>query len=425
MAGTFDGAASGGKIGNINYSRGELLNPGWIGLKEKDLPLTLPKVKYYEPTGTGESPLANIESWVNVKCPNCGKPAKRETNTMPQWAGSCWYYLAFALGDKKIKLKASQAKQFWDEKILRYWSPVDFYVGGVEHATRHLIYARFWHKFLFDIGVLSEKEPFAKLVNQGMILGPDGQKMSKSLGNVVSPDEIIKKYGADSLRMYEMFMGPLEASKPWDINGIVGVYRFLNRVYQMSREVWNASVKDGKHGVKNPTSDIRHPTSVIDKETAQKIQRLLHQTIKKVGEDILAMQFNTAVSSLMEFSNALNEAKTKLSKKDKQKFISQLVLILFPFAPHLSSEVWSWQSKTVAELQKWAKYNPAWLKKQISVYAVQVNGKVRDMLRVPASLPQDGVLRKAKSSGKISKWLQGKKITQTIFVKDRIINFVV
>jgi leucyl-tRNA synthetase len=220
--------------------------------------------------------------------------------------------------------------------------------------------------------------------------------------------------------MYEMFMGPLEASKPWDINGIVGVYRFLNRIWQMSCEAW-----DVKRGAKNPKSEIRNPKSVIDKETAQKIQRLLHQTIKKVGEDILAMRFNTAVSSLMEFSNALNEGKTKLSNKDKQKFISQLVLILFPFAPHLSSEIWSWQSKTAAELQKWPKYNPAWLKKQISVYAVQVNGKVRDMLRVPASLPQDGVLRKAKSSGKISKWLQGKKIKQTIFVKDRIINFVI
>ena len=410
------------KIGNLSFSLGEASNPGWIGLEEKDLPLKLPKVKYYEPTGTGESPLAGIESWVNVKCPNCGKPAKRETNTMPQWAGSCWYYLAFVLGDKKLKLKASRAKQFWDQKVLRYWlgGGVDFYVGGVEHATRHLIYARFWHKFLFDIGVLPDKEPFAKLVNQGMILGSDGQKMSKSLGNVVNPDEIIKKYGADCVRMYEMFMGPLEASKPWDINGIVGVYRFLNRVWQMSCEAWNV-----KRGAKNPKSEIRNPKSVIDKEATQNVQRLLHQTIKKVGEDILAMQFNTAVSSLMEFSNAFNEDKTKLSNKDKQKVISQLVLILLPFAPHLSSEIWSWQNKTAAELQKWPKYNPVWLKKQNYIYAVQVNGKVRDTLRVPVSLPQDEVVKKAKSSGKISKWLSGKKIKQTIFVKDRIINFVV
>ncbi len=424
------------KIQKKEYSLGELLNPGWIGLKEKDLPLSLPKVKYYEPTGTGESPLANIESWVNVKCPNCGKPAKRETNTMPQWAGSCWYYLAFALGDKKLKLKATQAKQFWDQKVLKYWfganrlatpnqpaggaGGVDFYVGGVEHATRHLIYARFWHKFLFDIGVLFDKEPFAKLVNQGLILGSDGERMSKSRGNVVSPDEIVKKHGADTVRMYEMFMGPLEASKPWDTNGILGVYRFLNRIHFLANEAW-----DVKRKAKNSKFEIRNSKSVIEKEATRKIQRLLHQTIKKVGEDILAMRFNTAVSTLMEFSNALNEAKTKLSNQDKRNFISQLVLILFPFAPHLSSEIWSWQSKTAAELQKWPKYNPAWLKKQISVYAIQINGKVRDTLRVPVSLPQDGVVKKAKSSGKISKWLQGKKIKQTIFVKDRIINFVV
>ncbi len=424
------------KIQKKEYSLGELLNPGWIGLKDKDLPLTLPKVQYYEPTGTGESPLAGIESWVNVKCPNCGKSAKRETNTMPQWAGSCWYYLAFALGDKKIKLKANQAKKFWDRKVLEYWlggsrlaprnsaqrneGGVDFYVGGVEHATRHLIYARFWHKFLFDINVLSEKEPFAKLVNQGMILGADGQKMSKSLGNVVNPDEIIKKYGADSVRIYEMFMGPLEASKPWDTNGIVGVYRFLNRIYSLANEVWGVGRK-----VKKPRAESREPRAVVDKEATQKIRQLLHQTIKKVGEDILTMQFNTAVSSLMEFSNAFNESKTKLSNKDKQKFISQLVLILFPFAPHLSSEIWSWQSKASVELQKWPKCNPAWLKKQSSVYAVQVNGKIRDTLRVPASSSQDGVIKKARSSGKISGWLQGKKIKRIIFVKDRIVNFVI
>ncbi|KKS06978.1 MAG: Leucine-tRNA ligase, partial [Parcubacteria group bacterium GW2011_GWB1_41_4] len=181
------------KIKNREYSLGEIINPGWVGLKEKDLPLTLPKVKYYEPTGTGESPLANIESWVKTKCPKCGFLARRETNTMPQWAGSCWYYLAFALGDKQLKLKGKDVKKFWNQKILKYWKEVDFYVGGVEHATRHLIYARFWHKFLFDLGILSNKEPFAKLVNQGLILGPDGEKMSKSRGNVVNPDEIVEK----------------------------------------------------------------------------------------------------------------------------------------------------------------------------------------------------------------------------------------
>jgi len=289
---------------------------------------------------------------------------------------------------------------------------VDMYVGGTEHATRHLIYARFWHKFLFDLGVLPGKEPFAKLVNQGMILGSDGEKMSKSRGNVVNPDEIIRKYGADSVRMYEMFMGPLETAKPWDTNGIVGVYRFLSRVHFLANEAYNKKQK-GKLAKKS------------DPATTKKTKQLLHQTIKKVSEDILAMQFNTAVSSLMEFSNAFNEAKDKISNQDKQKLISQLVLILFPFAPHLSSEIWSWQNKAAAELQKWPKYNPALLRKQSSTYAVQVNGKVRDTLRVLASLSQDGVIKKARTSGKISKWLQGKKIKQTIFVKDRVINFVI
>ncbi|KKT89181.1 MAG: Leucine-tRNA ligase [Parcubacteria group bacterium GW2011_GWC1_45_9] len=407
------------KIGNLGFSLGEAMNPGWIGLKEKDLPLTLPKVKYYEPTGTGESPLANIESWVNVKCPNCGSKAKRETNTMPQWAGSCWYYLAFALGNKQIKLKASQAKKFWDRKILEYWSPVDFYVGGVEHATRHLIYARFWHKFLFDLGVLPDVEPFAKLVNQGLISGSDGEKMSKSRGNVVNPDEIVKKFGADSVRIYEMFMGPLEAAKPWDTNGIVGIYRFLNRVWQTA-----INLQQKTYNKKQKTRS-NQSTNKPDKEETNKIKRLLHQTIKKVTEDIKAMQFNTAISAQMEFLNGFIDAKTRLSEKDRKDFLSQFILLLYPFAPHLASEVWSFSNKTLIESGKWPKFDEALFKKQSFVYAIQVNGKIRDTLTAPLSMSQEEIVKKSSMSPKVSKWLQGKKLKQTIFVKDKIVNFVV
>ncbi|MCX6737120.1 MAG: leucine--tRNA ligase, partial [Candidatus Parcubacteria bacterium] len=203
---------------------------GNVPLSGKDLPLKLPEVKNYQPSGIGESPLANIESWVKVKCPKCGGWAERETNTMPQWAGSCWYYMGYLLSDK---LKLKDPKKFWDKKVLDYWLPVDFYIGGLEHAVLHLLYARFWHKFLYDIKIVSQPEPFYKLVNQGMILGADGEKMSKSLGNVVNPTDIIKKYGADTLRLYEMFMGPLADAKPWNTNGILGMVRFLSKVWQV------------------------------------------------------------------------------------------------------------------------------------------------------------------------------------------------
>ncbi|MEW5805630.1 MAG: class I tRNA ligase family protein, partial [Patescibacteria group bacterium] len=408
------------RIKNKGFSKGEIMNPGWVALSEKDLPLTLPEVKYYEPTGTGESPLANIDSWVQTKCPKCGGSANRETNTMPGWAGSCWYYLAFALGKKQLNLKAKNAKKFWDWKILKYWfnpvahqksGGVDFYVGGIEHAARHLIYARFWHKFLYDLGLVPNKEPFVKLLNQGLILGPDNEKMSKSRGNVVNPDEVIEKYGADSLRMYEMFMGPLEMPKPWDTNGIIGVYRFLSRVWllaeEMSKRQQNKSAK------------------AINKKTEKSVKQLLHQTIKKVTEDIEAMQFNTAIAGLMEFLNSLTSNKNELSKKSTETYLKTFILLLYPFAPYLSSEVWSKFSRVRIELQAWPKYSRDLVKAEKIVYAVQVNGKLRDTLTVPASSTQAEVIKKALASDKAAKWLDKRKIKKTIFVKDKIINFVI
>ncbi|MEK9186576.1 MAG: class I tRNA ligase family protein, partial [Patescibacteria group bacterium] len=273
---------------------------------EKDLPVELPKVKNYEPTGKAESPLAAIKKWVNVKCPQCGGPAKRETNTMPQWAGSNWYYLAYLSKEPKgYKLKTQN---------FEYWLPVDIYVGGVEHAVLHLLYARFWHKFLYDIGAVPTKEPFQRLVNQGLILGPDGQKMSKSKGNVISPDDMVKEFGADSLRLYEMFMGPLEDAKPWDPSGIVGLHRFLNRANNLVLK---------RRTLRDSSSSL---TSQSDK-----IQQSLHKTIKKVTEDIKNFHFNTAISALMILLNELEKADAI-----PKEFYSVYCKLLFPFAPHLA-----------------------------------------------------------------------------------------
>ncbi|KKW44070.1 MAG: Leucine-tRNA ligase, partial [Candidatus Peregrinibacteria bacterium GW2011_GWA2_54_9] len=277
---------------------------------EEDLPVELPKVKNYEPTGEAESPLAGIKKWVNVKCPKCGGSAKRETNTMPQWAGSCWYYLAYIMrGTSNFQLTTSNA--------FSYWLPVDLYVGGVEHAVLHLLYVRFWHKFLYDIGVVGTKEPFQKLVNQGLILGPDNQKMSKSRGNVINPDDLVKEFGADSLRLYEMFIGPLEDAKPWQTEGIIGVHRFLSRVY-------------------NLISKIKNQKSKLQIKNKKNTDKIIHQTIKKVTEDIQNFRFNTAISAMMILLN-------ELEKQPESVVIGHLSLfirLLFPFAPHLAQECW-------------------------------------------------------------------------------------
>ena len=263
-----------------------------------ELPVALPAVEKYEPAGTGESPLATIEEWVNVVDPKTGKKAKRETNTMPQWAGSCWYYLRFCDPENKTEP--------WNSKIENYWMPVDLYVGGAEHAVLHLLYSRFWHKVLYDLGLVSTKEPFHKLVNQGMILGEDGEKMSKSRGNVINPDTVVKEYGADALRLYEMFMGPLDKTKPWSMNGVKGVYNFLNRA--------NRFFLDPKN-----YTDLEVEPTINVKE--------MHKMIQKVTEDIQELHFNTAISQMMIYLNQLYKS-GKVSRQSAEKF----ALVLSPFA---------------------------------------------------------------------------------------------
>ncbi len=355
---------------------------------EKDLPVELPKVKNYEPTGNAESPLAGIKSWVNVKCPNCQGPAKRETNTMPQWAGSCWYYLRYLdLTNKKILV---------DPKKEKHWMPVDLYIGGVEHAVLHLLYARFWHKVLFDIGAASTKEPFTKLVNQGLILGPDGQKMSKSRGNVVNPDDMVKEFGADSLRLYEMFMGPLEDAKPWDPRGIVGLYRFLARAYNLFSVV--------AKGAKSSEAAIK----------------LLNKTIKKVSEDIQSFHFNTAISAMMILLNEMEKSGVGPVE------LAVLARMLSPFAPHLAQECWSLLGKkSLLDYEQWPAWDESLVAEEIFELLIQINGKMRHKTVVKKGIGQREAEAQALQHPEIKKWLKGKQPQKVIFVKDRLINFIV
>lgn len=359
---------------------------GVIPVKEKDLPVKLPKVKSYEPTGEAESPLANISSFMNVKI---GKEKYlRESNTMPQWAGSSWYYLRYM--DPKNK------KNLVDKKKEKYWNTVDLYVGGAEHATRHLIYARFWHKFLYDIGVVSTKEPFKRLQNVGLIIASDGRKMSKRFGNVINPDEIIKHYGADTLRMYEMFMGPFEQSVSWNEDNIFGVRRFLERVWRMGDRV-NVKAK-----------------------TDSKFQILLNKTIKKITDDIETMSFNTSVSAMMILLNEM-EKFDEINRKDFESFLK----ILSPFAPHIASELWSKiGNKKILCLESWPKADPKKLEELEVKMAIQINGKVRGEILVTFEEIEEDIVNRAKEVPGIDKWLLGKEIIKVIFVKNRLINFV-
>jgi leucyl-tRNA synthetase len=364
-------------------------------LAETDLPIRLPDLEQYRPTGTGESPLALATDWVNFKGKD-GENWTRETNTMPQWAGSCWYYLRFIdpLNDQRA----------WDSAKEKYWMPVDLYVGGAEHAVLHLLYARFWHKVLFDLGHVSTKEPFYKLVNQGMILGENGEKMSKSRGNVVNPDDVIREWGADSLRLYEMFMGPLEATKPWNTKGISGVHRFLQRV-------WRYYVDEaGK-------LNVEVQKSTIDGD----LNRLLHKTIKRVGEDIEHMRFNTAISAMMEFINAAYKS-PGIDRQSAEKFI----LLLGSFAPHLAEEIWSLLGKTGSiALQRFPDYEAALTIEDKVVLSIQVNGKMRATIEVSKSSGQAEVIAAAKSIESVSRHLEGMTIKKEIYVPGKIINFVV
>jgi leucyl-tRNA synthetase len=360
-------------------------------LDENELPLPLPAVEKYEPSGTGESPLATIDNWVNVICPKTGQKARRETNTMPQWAGSCWYYLRF--------IDPQNTEAAWDKKLEKYWMPVDLYIGGAEHAVLHLLYARFWHKVLFDLGYVSTKEPFKKLVNQGLILGEDGEKMSKSRGNVVNPDSIVQEYGADTLRLYEMFMGPLEKVKPWNQNGVKGVYHFLARVFRLMGDA----------------------TLMHDQAESEEVLKELHKTIKKVSQDIEELKFNTAISQMMVFTNTATKV-GKVSRKTAKLFAQ----ILNPFAPHLAEEIWFQAgAKTELMTEAWPSFDEKLAQDDTLTMAVQVNGKTRATLEVSPSISKEEFLAKAKADPHIQKWLATGELVKEIYVPGKICNFVV
>ncbi|MHC4148266.1 MAG: class I tRNA ligase family protein, partial [Planctomycetota bacterium] len=368
---------------------------GVRGLSEEELPLELPEVESYEPQGTGESPLANIDDWVNVALPD-GSGGKRETNTMPQWAGSCWYYLRY--------LDANNNDRCCDAEKENYWMNVDLYIGGAEHAVLHLLYSRFWHKFLYDLGYVSTKEPFQKLVNQGMILGEDGQKMSKSRGNVINPDRVVADYGADSMRLYEMFMGPLESIKPWNMQGVEGVHRFLQRVWRMVVDEDTGALAE----------------AVKEAEMDEGTLRVLNQTIKKVGDDIERFGFNTAISAMMIFVNHMSKQVVR-----PKSVVEKFVRLLAPFAPHIAEELWArlGHGKSLA-YEPWPDYDKELIKEKEIELAVQVNGKIKDRIVVSTEADEEQIETKALLSTKVQAAMSGRPAKKVIVAKPRVVSII-
>ncbi|MEK5441462.1 leucine--tRNA ligase [Fredinandcohnia sp. FSL W7-1320] len=362
---------------------------------EEELPLVLPKTKEIKPSGTGESPLANISEWVNVVDKKTGKKGRRETNTMPQWAGSCWYYLRY--------IDPHNDQAIADPEKLKEWLPVDIYIGGAEHAVLHLLYARFWHKVLYDIGVVTTKEPFQKLFNQGMILGEGNEKMSKSKGNVVNPDDIIESHGADTLRLYEMFMGPLDASIAWSTNGLDGSRRFLDRI-------WRLLVDDNGSLTSKVKADSNDTT----------LERVYHQTVKKVTEDYEALHFNTAISQLMVFINDAYKA-IELPKS----FIEGFVKLLSPVAPHLAEELWEKLGNTGSiAYESWPAFDEAKLVEAEIEIVIQVNGKVKAKLHVPADASKEVLEQIAMGADPVKEQIEGKTVRKVIAVPGKLVNIV-
>ncbi|EGY79690.1 leucine--tRNA ligase [Peptoniphilus indolicus] len=362
---------------------------GWVPVPEEELPVLLPEVENYEPTDDGESPLSNIDSWVNTTCPHCGKPAKRETDTMPQWAGSSWYYLRYT--DPK------NDKSLADPEALKYWTPVNWYNGGMEHTTLHLLYSRFWHKFLYDLGIVPTKEPYAKRTSHGMILGGNGEKMSKSRGNVVNPDEIVDQYGADTLRTYEMFIGDFEKNAPWSDNGVKGSRRFLERV-------WN---------LQELLTDLEEYTPELEKS--------IHKTIKKVSEDYEHLKANTAIAALMSLTNEFNSF-GKISRKDFRTFL----MLLNPVAPHITEELWS-ANKLGGYLNesKWPIYDKSKTVDDEIEIPVQFNGKVRYTVKITQYATQDEVKKVVEEDENYKTQIEGKQVIKEIYVPKKIYNIVV
>ncbi|MFA6094653.1 MAG: class I tRNA ligase family protein [Candidatus Paceibacterota bacterium] len=367
---------------------------GVVPVPEKDLPVKLPNVKSYEPTGTGESPLAAIKKWVNVKCPVCKSPAKRETNTMPQWAGSSWYYLRF--------IDPKNTKALVDKEKEKYWSPVDMYIGGTEHAARHLIYARFWHKFLFDIGAVNYSEPFARMGKSlGLIMGADGRKMSKRWGNVVNPDDMVSQYGADTLRVYEMFMGPFENAIAWNTESMIGSRRFLDRVWRLAERV-------SKKGEILPANKV--------------LEAVLHGTIKKVTENIEEFSFNTSISAMMILLNTLEK-----EEKILRTWFEMFLKILTPFAPHITDELWNGlgNRKSISK-ELWPAFDPSKLSTGMVKIMIQINGKMRDELDIAESeLDEKTVTEAVLKREKVQKWVGNSAPKKIIYVKGRVVNIVV
>jgi leucyl-tRNA synthetase len=365
-------------------------------LDEDELPLMLPEVENYQPAGTGEGPLATIDDWVHTTDAKTGQPATRETNTMPQWAGSCWYYLRFT--DPRNQERA------WDPGKESFWLPVDLYLGGTEHAVLHLLYARFWHKVLFDLDLVSTSEPFLKLRNQGMILGENGEKMSKSRGNVVNPDDVIRDHGADSLRLFLMFLGPLERDKPWSTTGIEGIRRFMDRV-------WRLFFRE---------DDTLHP-AVQDVVPDEDALRILNRCVDQVSRMTENLRFNTAISQMMTFVNEMNPRSVR-----PRAVLESFVLLLAPYAPHLAEELWQRLGhETSLAYEAWPVADARYLVDASVTVVVQVNGKVRERLEVPADADEAAVIEVVMASEKIQGWLADKKIVKTIYVPGKLVNLVV
>ena len=361
---------------------------GWVAIPEDQLPLTLPDVGSYMPTDNGESPLSTLESFINTTCPHCGGPAKRETDTMPQWAGSSWYYLRYCDPKNKERLASKEA--------LDYWMPVDWYNGGMEHTTLHLLYSRFWHKFLYDIGVTTTKEPYMKRTSHGMILGEDGQKMSKSRGNVINPDDVVKEYGADTLRLYEMFIGDFEKTAPWSPSSIKGCKRFLDRVW------------------------VLQECLIEGDEFRKELVSAFHKTIKKVTEDIESLKFNTAIAAMMALLNDINST-GKINRAE----LKTLLLLLNPFAPHITEEMYFNSFGEILNEQPWPEYDEKLCVEDTVEIVLQVNGRIKAKMNVVKDGDKEAVLSDALKDERIRESVDGKSIIKQIYVPNKLINFVV
>lgn len=362
---------------------------GMVAVPYDELPLKLPPVENFEPGTDGESPLAKIDSFVHCKCPKCGCDAKRETDTMPQWAGSSWYFLRYC--------DPNNNDEFASQEALKYWMPVDWYNGGMEHVTRHMIYSRFWHKFLYDLGLVSTSEPYAKRTAQGLILGPDGEKMSKSRGNVVDPNDVVDEYGADVLRLYVLFMGDYEKAAPWSESSVKGCKRFVDRIWALQDKV------------------------VDSDEYSDKLRSLMHKTIKKVSDDIESMKFNTAIAAMMTLLNEIYNVGS-ITKKE----FRDLLIILNPFAPHVTEELYQMIGcEGVLDEQEWVTYDEALCKDDTIEIVCQINGKVKSKLTIPTDAAKDDVIALAKADEAIVKATEGKNIVKEIYVPNKLVNLVV